>query len=446
MRALLRPDDQRHARAGNGRERRRDRRSCSRPPGTSSPKRQILRDEPGGRPRGGARPGRRASMRSSRPAAPASRRATAPTKRSRAARKAARRLRRAVPRAQLRGDRRAPRCCAARAPASARHRDLLAAGIRERRPPRDDEADPAGDRARRPGAAAVTRSATPATDAADPRDHSARRGAGARSSTAATPIARTERVPLATATDASIAAAPPVRDVDVPPFDRAAMDGYAVRRRGHVRRRPLRPEALRAHREGLHRPGRRRAASARGECIEIATGAPMPDGRGRGRDGRGNRDGGGRTDVRDLHAGLSAAARRPPRRRHRRRPDGARAPATSSTRAASARSPRSASLEVEVFAKPRDRHPLDRQRDRRARRSRSARARSTTSTASRSSPIIAAHGGVAGAAADGRRTRSRRSSAAIDAALAEDVLVFSGGSSVGERDLILDVAAADAAR
>jgi molybdopterin biosynthesis enzyme len=44
---------------------------------------------------------------------------------------------------------------------------------------------------------------------------------------AATPIARTERVTLREATG-RVLAAPAVAAVDVPPFDRAAMDGYAV--------------------------------------------------------------------------------------------------------------------------------------------------------------------------------------------------------------------------
>ena len=70
--------------------------------------------------------------------------------------------------------------------------------------------------------------------------------------------------------------------------------------------------------------------------------------------------------------------------------------------------------------------------------SRSARDRSTTSTASRSSSIIAAHGGVPVILPTAQDTIEALS-AAIDSALAEDVLVFSGGSSVGERDLILDV-------
>ena len=52
--------------------------------------------------------------------------------------------------------------------------------------------------------------------------------------------------------------------------------------------------------------------------------------------------------------------------------------------------------------------------------------------------ITEAHGGIAVALPTAADTLDALS-AAIDAALAEDVLVFSGGSSVGERDLILDV-------
>ena len=45
---------------------------------------------------------------------------------------------------------------------------------------------------------------------------------------AATPIARTERVALRDA-DGRVVAAPAMSARDVPPFDRAAMDGFAVR-------------------------------------------------------------------------------------------------------------------------------------------------------------------------------------------------------------------------
>jgi molybdopterin molybdotransferase len=52
--------------------------------------------------------------------------------------------------------------------------------------------------------------------------------------------------------------------------------------------------------------------------------------------------------------------------------------------------------------------------------------------------IIDAHGGVPVVLPTAQDTVESLSNA-IDAALAEDVLVFSGGSSVGERDLIMDV-------
>ena len=55
--------------------------------------------------------------------------------------------------------------------------------------------------------------------------------------------------------------------------------------------------------------------------------------------------------------------------------------------------------------------------------------------------IVETHGGVAVPLPSVPDTIDALS-AAVDSALAEDVLVFSGGSSVGERDLILDVIAA----
>ena len=57
------------------------------------------------------------------------------------------------------------------------------------------------------------------------------------------------------------------------------------------------------------------------------------------------------------------------------------------------------------------------------------------------SAIVEEHGGIAVAhhtVADTIEDLER----AVDECLAEDILVFSGGSSVGERDLILDVLAA----
>ena len=64
---------------------------------------------------------------------------------------------------------------------------------------------------------------------------------------------------------------------DVPPFSRAGMDGYAVRARDtHGASRAASAHADES-RHALHRPGV--AADVRdGECVEISTGAPMPDG------------------------------------------------------------------------------------------------------------------------------------------------------------------------
>jgi molybdenum cofactor synthesis domain-containing protein len=93
---------------------------------------------------------------------------------------------------------------------------------------------------------------------------------------AARPIARTEIVPLQDA-DGRVVARDVVAAGDVPPFDRAAMDGYAV----------IAADTTGATRSAFrtvrcvdrvfsgHMPTR---AIAPGECVEIATGAPMPAG------------------------------------------------------------------------------------------------------------------------------------------------------------------------
>ncbi len=69
---------------------------------------------------------------------------------------------------------------------------------------------------------------------------------------------------------------------------------------------------------------------------------------------------------------------------------------------------------------------------------RSRRARSTTSTASRSRPCAAPRR-RADDAADGRGHARGSPRPRVDAARAYDVIVFSGGSSVGERDLVIDI-------
>ena len=93
---------------------------------------------------------------------------------------------------------------------------------------------------------------------------------------AARPLDRTVRVGLAEAHGRVLAAAI-VADADVPPFDRAAMDGYAVMAAdtsGASREDPARLRCVATVHTG--------EVSARvlgaGECIQIATGAPLPDG------------------------------------------------------------------------------------------------------------------------------------------------------------------------
>jgi len=89
---------------------------------------------------------------------------------------------------------------------------------------------------------------------------------------AVTPIARTERLPLAAA-GWRVAAEDVVSSIDVPPFSRSAMDGYAV----VAADTQSVPVTLRIV-ERLYTGQPPSKAIARGSCSEIATGAPLPDG------------------------------------------------------------------------------------------------------------------------------------------------------------------------
>jgi molybdopterin molybdotransferase len=93
---------------------------------------------------------------------------------------------------------------------------------------------------------------------------------------AARPIERTERVPLDEA-DGRVVSAAAVASHDVPPFDRAAMDGYAVVAEDTFGAGRYEPRELRCM--GTAYTGDAPARPiARGECLEIATGAPLPAG------------------------------------------------------------------------------------------------------------------------------------------------------------------------
>jgi molybdenum cofactor synthesis domain-containing protein len=93
---------------------------------------------------------------------------------------------------------------------------------------------------------------------------------------AATPIDATETTTIGEA-DGRVAAGTMVAQVDVPAFDRAAMDGYAVIAADTAGASPLTPRTLACVGQVLTGEVPTRAVRA-GECVAIATGAPMPDG------------------------------------------------------------------------------------------------------------------------------------------------------------------------
>ena len=90
-----------------------------------------------------------------------------------------------------------------------------------------------------------------------------------------TPVACIEQIPL-DAANGRVVARDVVAAVDVPPFSRAAMDGYAVRAADTRGASRSQPQSLRQ--VGTLYTGQLSAIGVgTGECIEIATGAPMPD-------------------------------------------------------------------------------------------------------------------------------------------------------------------------
>jgi molybdopterin molybdotransferase len=93
---------------------------------------------------------------------------------------------------------------------------------------------------------------------------------------AAAPVQRIERIALGEASG-RVLAAPVLSTVDVPPFDRAAMDGYAVIAEDTFGAGRYEPRVLRCV-EKLYTGALATRTLAPGECIEIATGAPLPAG------------------------------------------------------------------------------------------------------------------------------------------------------------------------
>jgi molybdopterin molybdotransferase len=93
---------------------------------------------------------------------------------------------------------------------------------------------------------------------------------------AAVPIERRERVRIGDASGRVVASAVHASD-DVPPFDRAMMDGYAVIAGGTAGGSQAGPARLRVV-QTIYTGQIPQRAVGPGECAEIATGAPMPAG------------------------------------------------------------------------------------------------------------------------------------------------------------------------
>jgi molybdopterin molybdotransferase len=249
----------------------------------------------------------------------------------------------------------------------------------------------------------------------------------------AAPIGRTESISIRDA-NGRVVAERAVSRVDVPPFDRAAMDGYAVVAEDTFGAGAYDPKVLRCIEKVFTGQVPSKAISS-GECIEIATGAPLPQG----------------ADavvmVEETEKGEDETIRvlTPvyPRQHVGRRAADISAGQTLLEPGALLNPSRIGALaatgvtEVTVFGKPRV---------------------AILSTGNEIvdpgqplppghiydinqftlSAVISAHGGVPvvyPTAADSLPELT----AALDATAAEDLLVFSGGSSVGERDLIMDV-------
>ena len=93
---------------------------------------------------------------------------------------------------------------------------------------------------------------------------------------AARPVTRIETVSLESA-HRRVLASPIVAGQDVPPFTRAAMDGYAVIAEDTFGAGQFQPRVLDLV-EKVYTGQVPARPVARGGCTEIATGAPMPDG------------------------------------------------------------------------------------------------------------------------------------------------------------------------
>ena len=93
---------------------------------------------------------------------------------------------------------------------------------------------------------------------------------------AVVPIDRVERLSLQQA-NGRVLARDVVADADVPPFARAAMDGYAVRSQDTAGATPVAPRRLHCIEQVFTGQGPVQSVGP-DQCIEVATGAPLPAG------------------------------------------------------------------------------------------------------------------------------------------------------------------------
>jgi molybdenum cofactor synthesis domain-containing protein len=250
------------------------------------------------------------------------------------------------------------------------------------------------------------------------------------------PIDRTEVLPLLQA-NGRVLAQEIVSTADVPPFSRAAMDGYAVRSEDTIGASRTTPRTLRRI-ETIYTGQIPKNRVETGECAEIATGAPMPD----GADAVVMVE---ETDIDDrgsVSIFAQAAARQNIGRQGADIQKGQRVlqPGTLLNASRLGSIAALGLTEVAVYEKPRvailstgneivdPGQPL-------------APGQIYDINRVTVSGVVADNGGIPipyRTAADTIDDLSR----AVEECLERDVMVFSGGSSVGERDLILDVVAA----
>jgi molybdopterin molybdotransferase len=249
---------------------------------------------------------------------------------------------------------------------------------------------------------------------------------------AAVPIERTDIVSISDA-DGRVLARDVVALDDVPAFDRAAMDGYAVVAADTSGAAPDTPRSLTCVGRLFTGETPTRAVS-RGECLEIATGAPMPPGADAVVIVEDTVRSEGRVAIRvGVAAGQNIGRRGADVLRGSTVVPTGRMIGPSQIGAVAA----TGAATVEVFAKPRvavfstGNEVIEPGRGLRLGQVHDVN-RFTVSA------VVARHGGIpVPGTAIGDTLPAL--GAALDRALEHDLVILSGGSSVGDRDLILDV-------